>query len=84
MATDFASTWSEASPEVQRRITWAMCSRILIEKGTVTEVDVRTEVAPLLALAVHFCGPDRSRERGIELAGIRVDGLIGALRLGSV
>ena len=22
MATDFASTWSEASPEVQRRITW--------------------------------------------------------------
>lgn len=52
MAADFASTWQEASPEVQRRITWTICSRILIDRGTFTEVDVRKDVAPLFAVAV--------------------------------
>ena len=51
MAMDFASTWSEASPEVQRRITWTISSRVLIDGGTFTEVDVRKEVAPLFAVA---------------------------------
>jgi len=60
MALDFVGTWSEASPEVQRRITWAICSRVKVERGTVTEVDVRKEVAPLFALAASSSMP-RSR-----------------------
>jgi len=36
LALDFVGTWTEASPEVQRRITWAICSRVKIERGTVT------------------------------------------------
>ena len=60
MALDFAGTWAEASPELQRQITWAICSRIKVERGTFTEVDVRKEVAPLFALAASSSTP-RSR-----------------------
>ena len=69
MALDFVSTWAEASPEVQRRIAWAICSRVYVERGTFTEVDVRKQVAPLFALASSssVCGPDRGLTRGIEL-----------------
>ena len=61
MAAEFASTWREASPEVQRRITWTLCSRILIDGGTFTEVDVRREVAPLFAVAASSGSMPRSR-----------------------
>ncbi len=61
MAMDFASTWSEASPEVQRRITWTVCSRILIDRGTFTEVDVPEKVAPLFAVAAFSGSMPRSR-----------------------
>ena len=79
MAAEFASTWREASPEVQRRITWTLCSRILIDGGTFTEVDVRSEVAPLFAVAASSGSMPRSRP-GSEpqyrtLAGIVIEGI---------
>ncbi len=52
------------SPEVRRRITWAICSRVKVERGTFTEVDVRKAVAPLFALAAFAFG---GRARGFDL-----------------
>lgn len=67
------------SPEVQRRITWAICSRIKVERGSVTEVDVRKEVAPLFVLAASSSmprsRPDLGPGRQSILLGVEIRGL---------
>jgi hypothetical protein len=68
------------------RITWTICSRILIERGTVTEVDVRKEVAPLFVVAASSGSTPRSRPGSDPghrtlVHGVLVGGLEGLLEL---
>jgi len=81
IAQDIPRTWALATPEQRKRMVWSVFNRIRISSGAIASVRPKPETAALLAAAVHRCGPDRSRARRCELAGITVEGIDELLEL---
>ncbi len=69
LAQDIPRAWSAATPEKRRELAWAVFERITVKDAKVIAVKPREDLAPLLALRVHTCGPDRGQPRSFALPG---------------
>lgn len=63
LAQDISAAWATASPDQRRRIVWSTFEIIRIREGRIVSVRPKSTTAPLLALKVHICGPDRRPDR---------------------
>ena len=73
VAQDIGTAWGVASRERRKQMVGALFDSVTVEFGRIVAVRPRTEVAPLLALNVHRCGPDRGLTRNGE---VRIHGVI--------
>lgn len=67
LAQDLPTLWDVASPERRKELFWSMFEKATVADGKLTGLRPRPAIAPLIALNVHICGPDRGLTRGIEL-----------------
>ena len=67
MAQDIGVAWEAASPERRKQLREALFESVTVASGRVVAVRPRPEVAPLAAIKVHICGPDRIRTGDLVL-----------------
>ena len=73
LAQDAASVWDVAGPARRRELVWAIFDSVKVGDGEIVSVRPKPSLAPLLALRVEKCGPDRGLTRNGE---VRIHGVI--------
>jgi DNA invertase Pin-like site-specific DNA recombinase len=67
VAQDIGVVWEAASPERRKQLRETLFESVTVASGRVVAVRPRPEVAPLVAVKVHICGPDRIRTGDLVL-----------------
>ena len=67
VAQDIGVAWEAASSERRKQLRESLFESVTVASGRVVAVRPRPEVAPLVAVKVHICGPDRIRTGDLVL-----------------
>ena len=67
LAQDLPTLWDAATPARRKDLFWSLFEKATVADGRIVSVRPHPAIAPLVALQVHMCGPDRIRTGDLVL-----------------